>query len=70
LITKAPKMRQQAVLLKAFKDLNKHCIECSWGERIKQRADLIIVGNLLHAEQGVDVILPLGLLQGTLVVQK
>jgi hypothetical protein len=58
------------VLFKALKDLNEHRIECTRGERIEQRANLIITGNLLHAQQGVGVILALGLLQPALVVQK
>ena len=70
LVAKDPKVRQHMVLFKALKDLNEHRIECTRGERIEQRADLIITGNLLHAQQGVGVILALGLLQPALVVQK
>jgi len=70
LVAKAPKMRQQAMLFKALEDLNKYRIEGAWGDRIAQLSDLIITGNLLHAQQGVGVILALVLLQGALVVQK
>jgi hypothetical protein len=63
-------MCQPAVLLEALKDLHNYCLACTWGERITQRAALIIAGNLLHANQGVDVIVPRGLLEGALRVQK
>src|SRR2546422_3166974 len=49
LVAKDPKMRQQAVLFKALKDLNKHGIEVARRDRIEQRADLIVTGNLLDA---------------------
>jgi hypothetical protein len=70
LMAKAPKRPPQAVLLEALKDLNQDRLECHWGDRIKPRAALIIAGNLLHANQGVDVIVSLGVLEGALVVQK
>jgi hypothetical protein len=63
-------MRQHAVLFKTLKDLNKHRIEVAWRDRIEQRADLIITGNLLHVEEGVGVILPFGMLKSALVFQK
>ena len=37
------------------------------GDRIEQRADLIVTGNLLHAKEGVGVIVPFGVLQPALV---
>jgi hypothetical protein len=70
LVTKAPKIGQHAVLFKAFKDLNKHRIKVARRDRIEQYADLIVTGNLLHAEQGLGVIVPFGMLQPALVLQK
>ncbi len=70
LVAKDPKMRQQAVLFKALKDLNKHGGEVARRDRIEQRADLIVTGNLLDAQQGMGIILAFVLLQGALVVQK
>ena len=70
LIAKAPKMRQHAVLFKALKDLKKHRIEVAWCDRIEQRSDLIVTGNLSHAQQGVGVIVAFGALQPALVLQK
>jgi hypothetical protein len=70
LVVQVAKMRQHVVLFKALKDLKKHRIESAGSDRIEQRTDLIITGNLLHPQQGVDVILAFGLLQGALVVQK
>ena len=70
LVAKHPKMRQHAVLFKALKDRNKHGIELARRERIEQLADLIVTGNLLHAQQGMGIILAFVLLQGALVVQK
>ena len=63
-------MRQPAVLFKALKDLNKHEIEVARCNRIEQRADLIVTGNLSHAHQGVGVIVAFGALQPALVLQK
>jgi hypothetical protein len=54
----------------AFKDLNKHRIKVARRDRIEQCADLIVTGNLLYAEQGLGVILPFGMLQPALVLQK
>lgn len=70
LIAKDPKMRQHAVLCKARKDRHKHWIEVTRHERIEQMADLIVTGNPLHAQQGVDIIVPLGVLQPALILQK
>src|SRR2546422_3576804 len=70
LVAKEPKLGQQAALFKAFKDLNKHRIKVARRDRIEQCADLIVTGNLLHAEQGLGVILPFGMLQPALVLQK
>ena len=56
LVAKDPKMRQHAVLFKALKDLNKHGIEVARRDRIEQRADLIVTGNLLHAQEGMGII--------------
>jgi hypothetical protein len=70
LVTKDAKMRQHAMLFKALKDLNKHRIQGTWGDGIKQRADLIVTGNRLHTSEGMGVIVPLGVLQPALVFQK
>src|SRR5512134_33047 len=70
LIAKGAKMRQHATLFQALKDLNKHRIEVARCDRIKQLADLIVTGNLLHVEQGMGVILPFGVLKPALVLQK
>ena len=37
-------------------------------DRIEQRADLIVTGNLLDAQQRLGVIAPLGVLQSALVL--
>jgi hypothetical protein len=58
------------VLFKALKDLDKDCIEMAWCDRIEQRADLIITGNLLDPQQSLHVIVPFGLLQPALIVQE
>ena len=63
LVAKDPKGGQHAVLFKALKDLHKDRIEMAWGDRIEQRADLIITGNLLDPQQSLHVIVPFGLLQ-------
>jgi len=63
-------MRQHAVLLKAFKDLNKHGLQRTRRDRIEERADVIVTGHLLHVEQGISVILSFGVLQPALVLQK
>jgi hypothetical protein len=70
LIAQDPKRRQHAVLFKTRKDLKKHRIEVAGRERIEQLADLIVTGDLLHAEKGVGVIVPMGMLQPALVFQK
>jgi hypothetical protein len=63
-------MRQHAVLFKALKDRNKPWIEVTRHERIEQIADLIVTGNPLHAQPGVGIIVPFGVLQPTLILQK
>jgi hypothetical protein len=63
-------MRQHAVLFQALKNLHKHCLKMARRDRIEQCADLIVTGNLLHASQGLDVIVPLAVLQPALVLQK
>jgi hypothetical protein len=69
-IAKAPQMRPHAVRFKALQDLKKHRIEVAWGARIEPRADLIVTGNLSHAQQGVGVSVAFGALQPALVLQK
>jgi hypothetical protein len=61
-------MRQHAVLFQALTNLNKHAIEVARRDRIEQRADLIVTGNLLHAQQGMGIIVAGGVLQGALRV--
>jgi hypothetical protein len=70
LIPQDPKRRQQAVLFELLNDLKKHGIEVAGGAGIEQRADLIITRHLLHVEEGGGVIVPLGLVQPTLGLQK
>jgi len=69
LVAKDPQMRQHAVLFKALKALNKHRIEMARRDRIAERADLMVTGNLLHAQEGLRVIVTFGVLQPTLVLQ-
>jgi hypothetical protein len=42
----------------------------TWRDRIAQRADLIVTGQLLYGEAGVGIIVSSGLLPPTLVGQK
>jgi hypothetical protein len=63
LVAKAPKMGQYVLLFKAFKDLNTHRIKVARRDRIEPYADLMVTGNLLHAEQGLGVIGPFGMWQ-------
>src|SRR2546425_13133888 len=70
LVAKDPKMRQQAVLFKALKDLNKHGIEVARRDRIEQRADLIVTGNLLDAQQGMGIMGAFVFFRGALEVKK
>jgi hypothetical protein len=70
LVVQDAKMRHQAVLFKARKALNKHWIEDARRERIEQRADLMVTGNLRHVAQSMGVIVTCGLLQPALVLQK
>jgi hypothetical protein len=70
LIAQAPKRRQYAVPFKTLKDLQKHGSEVAGGDRIGQRADLIITRPLLHVEEGGGVIVPFRMLQPTLVFQQ
>src|SRR5215471_20304 len=58
------------MVFKALKDLNKHGIEGTRRDWIKQRADLIVTGDLPHSKQGMGVVLPCGVLQPALVLQK
>ena len=67
-ITQHTKVVEQAVLLEALEDLHKHGLEVARRDRIEQRADLIVTGNLLDAQQGLGVIAPFGVLQSALVL--
>src|SRR5712691_12617657 len=70
LVAKEPKICQHAVPFKALKDLNKHRIKVARRDRIEQCADLIVTGNLLHAQQGMGVIVTFGVLQPAVVLQR
>jgi hypothetical protein len=69
-IPKAAKGVKPAVLFQALMNLDKHRVEVDGSERIEAVAELISTGSLLHAPQGLGVILALGVLQGTVIVQK
>ena len=55
------------MLLKAVADLHQHRFEGARRERIEQRADLIVTGDLLDAKQRLGVIVPFGVLPSALV---
>jgi hypothetical protein len=55
---------------KTLKDLKVYPIELTREQRIKQVAYLIVTGELLNTEQGISIILSLGLLEMALVLQK
>ena len=63
-------MRQHAVLFQARKDVQQPRIASARRDRIAPRAALMIPRHLLHPQQGVDVMLACGVLQGALVVQQ
>jgi hypothetical protein len=50
LIIKAAPGVEQAVLCKAPINLDKHRIEVARSERVQEVADLIVIGNVLHAQ--------------------
>jgi hypothetical protein len=56
------------VRLKTREDLHEHRIEVARRERIEQGADLIVTRNLRHTKQGLDVVVPFGVLQAALVL--
>ena len=68
LVAKDPKGGQHTVLFKALKDLNKDRIEMAWRNRIEQRTDLIVTGNLRYTYQGLGIIVPFGVRQPTLTL--
>jgi hypothetical protein len=70
LVAKDPQGGQHVVLFKAFKDLHKDRIEMAWCDRIEQRADLIVTGDPLDAQQGLSIIVSFGGLQPALILQK
>lgn len=47
------------MVLQALADHKKHPIECTWPNRIKQMAPLLIPGNLRNAKQGQALLCPL-----------
>src|SRR2546428_9058152 len=69
LVMKHPKVAQQAVLLKALKNLKKHPSEQTWHHGGEQVAYLIVAGNRLHAKQGAGMIASLGFLEMALGIQ-
>ena len=62
LVVKDPQVCQPVVLFEAFKHLHKYRIEMAWRNRIKQRANLIVTGNPLDAQQGLRIIVSFGVL--------
>ena len=66
-IPEDPETVEQVALCKALKDLDKDRVNMARSNRIEKRANLIVAGNLLHAKQGLGVIVPRGVLQPTLV---
>jgi len=69
-VAKDPKGCQHAVLFKARTDLNNHRIEMGRRDRIEQRAALMVTGNRLSAQEGLGVLVPFGVLQPALILQK
>ena len=69
-ITQHTKMVEPAGLLESLDDFLKHGIEVARRNRIKQRADLIVPGNLLDAQQCLGVRAPLGVLQSALGLEE
>ena len=70
LVIEHPKGAQPAVLLKALTDLQRDSIAVTrqaWSEQV---ASLSVPGNVLTAKQGSGIIVPLGLLERTLVIEK
>jgi hypothetical protein len=67
-ITQHTKVVEAAVLLETLEDFLKHGIEVARRDRIKQRADLIVTGDLFDAQQCLGVIAPFGVLQSALVL--
>ena len=57
-------------MFKALKDLNKHQIECPRRDRIEECPYLLVTGNPLNTKQGAGIIVPLGLLEMALILQK
>lgn len=67
LIPEDPEPIEQVVLGQARKDLEKDGSKMVRRNGIEEGAHLIVAGNLLHATQGVGVIVPGGVLPSTLV---
>ena len=68
MITQHTKVLEQTGLLEPLADLFKHGLEVARRKRIEQRADLIVTGNRLAAEQCLGVIAPCGVWQAALVL--
>ena len=69
-ITQHTQVVEQVVLLDPLEDFLKHGLEVARRDRIKQRADLIVTGNLLDAQPCLGVIVPWGVLQSALGLYK
>jgi hypothetical protein len=61
---------QQVLLLKVRKDLDKDRGEMLGRDGIEEVADLIVTRYLLHAEEGLSIIVSLTLFEPALVLQK
>src|SRR6266446_8880289 len=60
----------QVLLLKVCKDLEKDGVEIAWRNRIEERADVIVAGDRLDAEECLRVIMSLTVVELALVLQK
>jgi hypothetical protein len=70
LVMKPPKVAQQAVWLKALKNLKQHPSEQTRPHGVEQVAYLIVAGHRLQAKQDAGIIASLGFLEMALVIQK
>jgi hypothetical protein len=70
LLIEHPQRLQQGGLMKLGKDLQQDRGEMAWRNPLKEGPDLLVTGDLPHAEQGLGVIVSFAVLQPTLVLQK
>ena len=59
---------QEALLLQVLKDVAKDRVEMTWHHGIEEVADLIVTGDVLHAEQGLGMIASVTLMALTLAL--